>query len=203
MKKHLILTLLLLSQLQLPAADPFTFEAPRNWRSEQIPFPLGFAPELNYRGFEELRFGPGMFKPGSETYWTYAFFWWVEGKQSVSRAALEKDLVNYYLGLSRAVGRSKGLIIDPEKITAKLQSTSNGPTPKVIHDPTFKGLLTTYDAFATGKLLKLHVKVTEHYFKSVDRTWVWFSVSPKNPADKSSDSVWKVMAGMKHSFKLK
>ena len=66
--------------LSAGAEDPFTFSAPKGWRSERIPFPLSFAPAMKYQGFEELRFGPGMFQPESETYWTYGFFWWLEGK---------------------------------------------------------------------------------------------------------------------------
>ena len=33
--------------------------APDKWQSEIIPFPLGFAPAINFIGFEDLRFSPG------------------------------------------------------------------------------------------------------------------------------------------------
>ena len=39
------------------------WEVPAGWRSEVIPFPLDFAPSLTHRGFEEIRFAPGMFDP--------------------------------------------------------------------------------------------------------------------------------------------
>src|SRR5688500_2734436 len=56
-----------------PAADvPFAWPVPAGWRTETIPFPLGFAPTLPYTGIEELRFAPGMFKAGSDDFWTYA-----------------------------------------------------------------------------------------------------------------------------------
>ncbi len=31
---------------------------PEDWRFEKIDFPLDFAPDLDYQGFEELRFAP-------------------------------------------------------------------------------------------------------------------------------------------------
>lgn len=53
------------SEAQAVAAD-FTLPIPEGWRTETIPFPLEFAPELSYEGYEELRFSPGMFKAGDE-----------------------------------------------------------------------------------------------------------------------------------------
>jgi hypothetical protein len=103
------------------AAEPFEFDSPKNWRAERIAFPLGFAPELKHSGFEELRFAPGMFNPKSNTYWTYVFFWWIEGEVTIDRTQMERDLKNYYLGLSKTVGRSRKLVIDPEKISAQLK----------------------------------------------------------------------------------
>jgi hypothetical protein len=52
---------------------PFYLPTPEGWRTETIPFPLEFAPELDYEGLEELRFAPGMFKEGSADFWSYAF----------------------------------------------------------------------------------------------------------------------------------
>jgi hypothetical protein len=43
---------------------PFYMPVPDGWRTETIPFPLDFAPELKYEGVEELRFSPWMFEGG-------------------------------------------------------------------------------------------------------------------------------------------
>ena len=43
-----------------PTAPP-VWAVPVGWKAETIPFPLGFAPGLAYRGVEELRFPPGFF----------------------------------------------------------------------------------------------------------------------------------------------
>jgi len=203
MKNLPLIGLLLTLVLPARAADPFIFDSAPGWRPERISFPLGFAPELKYRGFEELRFGPGMFRPGTDSYWSYVFFWWIEGRATVSKEQLERDLLHYYRGLSRAVGRSKGLKIHPEKITASLQPAIQNKDGKPPHGVDWSGTLTTYDAFATGRLLRLHVEVSHHYFAGADRTWVWFSVSPKNPSDAGSRPLWEQMRKMKRSFKLR
>jgi hypothetical protein len=183
------------------AEDPFTFSAPKGWRSERIPFPLGFAPEMKYRGFEELRFGPGMFKPKSETYWTYGFFWWLEGKQAIDEETLKRDLEIYYKGLSKAVGGSRNPRLDLDKVSAKVAKASpeTKDSAKGAHRVQHTAKLTTYDAFVTGKLLELNVEISKRYFPELDRTWVWFSVSPKP----TGDAVWTSMRSIRDSFKAR
>lgn len=184
-----------------PAQDPFTFSSPQGWRSERIPFPLGFAPEMKYRGFEELRFGPGMFQPKSETYWTYGFFWWLEGKQEVNEKTLKRDLEVYYKGLSRAVGASRNLKIESNQISAEITKAESGAGGggNGVRGTAYTAKLKTYDAFATGKLLDLRVEISSRYFPEWDRTWVWFSVSPKG----ADDPVWKTMRVMRDSFEAR
>lgn len=197
---HLVaLTLLLFAAQATPAADPFQFTAPPEWRTERIPFPLGFAPELKHRGFEELRFGPGMFRPGSDTYWTYVFFWWIEGKHEPTTDSLRRDLLGYYQGLSRTVGKPRGMDIDPDKIKVAIQAAEK----PAASDPAvaYAGTLTTYDAFATGKLVHLHLEVSNRYFPKSDRTWVFFALSPKPPTANPAAPVWKTMRQIRDSFR--
>jgi hypothetical protein len=178
------------------AADPFKFESPENWRPERIQFPLGFAPELKHAGFEELRFAPGMFNPKSDTYWTYVFFWWIEGDITIDRKRMEQDLKSYYLGLSKAVGRSRKLIIKPEKISAALKPVKTPGTRE--SDPLLTGTLNTYDAFATGELLVLNVEISRRYFPGLNRTWYFFALSPKP----TSALAWKQMRTIRDSFRV-
>lgn len=183
------------------AEDSFAFSSPQGWRSERIPFPLGFAPEMKYQGFEELRFGPGMFQPKEDTYWTYGFFWWLEGKQEFDEKTLKRDLEIYYKGLSKAVGGSRKLKMDLSKVAADVEKS--GPELKVagkgIHHVLYTAKLKTYDAFATGELLDLRVEISRHYFPEKDRTWVWFSVSPKGV----DDPAWRTMRAMRDSFEAR
>ncbi len=196
-----VLAVLLFSGAVAQAADdPFTFSPPKGWCPERIPFPFGFAPEMKYRGFEELRFGPGMFKPGSETYWTYAFFWWVEGRQDVDEKTLKRDLERYYKGLSGAVGGSRNLRLDLTKVTARVMAAdSKNANGSGIHQVRYTADLKTYDAFATGRLLDLRAEICVHHFPGPDRTWVWFSVAPKS----ADAAVWKTMRSMRDSFRIR
>ncbi len=197
----LVATFILTCAVAASAADPFTYTAPSRWRPERIPFPLRFAPELKYRGFEELRFGPGMFQPGAETYWTYGFFWWLEGKQRVDATTLKRDLEIYYKGLSRAVWGSRKPPLDLGKVTSEVtpSEVKQAGAKDEIHAVRFKIRLRTYDAFATGNLLDLRAEVSVHHFAALDRTWVWFSVAPKGADEK----VWSTMRSMRDSFALR
>ena len=40
---------------------------PANWEFERFSLPPGFAPGITYKGAEELRFAPGMFKKIQQT----------------------------------------------------------------------------------------------------------------------------------------
>jgi hypothetical protein len=55
------LSLVLLTVQAEPQPKPELLpSAPKGWRFERIDFPLPFAPDLPHRGFEELRFAPGI-----------------------------------------------------------------------------------------------------------------------------------------------
>jgi len=108
MTLRIILAIMLLIPAAIGAQEensiplPFYMPVPDGWRAETIPFPLDFAPELNYEGLEELRFAPGMFDADSEDFWTYAFIWWIPEETSIDpdslgpRAGYERGLVRRY-----------------------------------------------------------------------------------------------------------
>ncbi len=62
-----LLTGLLIFVLQDHAQEvqPRMMTLPQEWEFEYLEFPLAFAPDLEYNGFEELRFAPGMFDTAS------------------------------------------------------------------------------------------------------------------------------------------
>lgn len=76
---------------------------PEGWRSEVLPFPLSFAPSLDYQGVEELMFAPGMFKSDAPDFFAYAFLWIVDGNALPTAEKLKADLDLYYHGLQKAV----------------------------------------------------------------------------------------------------
>jgi len=97
---------------------------PADWRFERIDFPLSFAPELTYEGFEELRFAPGMFTAESETYFTYIFGMKITNDAALDAAELKSLLETYYRGLCRAVAKDKKFDIDVSKISAQVRHSA-------------------------------------------------------------------------------
>lgn len=181
------------------AANPFVYEAPAGWKPERIPFPLGFAPSLGYSGFEQLHFAPGMFDPKSETYFTYLFFWWVEGTPEVTEQSLARDLVAYYRGLTAAVGESKGLKFDLMKVDAKVEAAVDESLPRdsATGVRRFTGRLNTFDPFKTGQALALEVEITSWWCEREKHSVVFFCVSPRS----TDSAVWKPMREALASFR--
>lgn len=123
------------------------------------------------------------------------------GEQEVNEETLKRDLEIYYKGLSRAVGGSRKLNMDLSKVSAEVAKA--GPESKGagkgVHQVRLTARLKTYDAFATGRLLDLRIEISKHYFPEKDRTWVWFSVSPKG----GDDPVWGALRAMRDSFEVR
>jgi len=174
------------AQEPVAAPDPFVYEAPSGWKPERIPFPLGFAPSLPYKGFEQLHFAPGMFDPKSENYFTYLFFWWIEGEPEVNKETLARGLVDYYRGLSAAVGGPKNLRMDLAKVNATVVAAVDGKSdaegnsdPASPSTRRFTGRLNTFDPFNTGQALALEAEITVWRCDRGNRTVVFFCVSPR------------------------
>jgi len=189
------------------AADPFTYEAPSGWKPERIPFPLGFAPSLAYTGFEQLHFAPGMFDPKSDNYFTYLFFWWVEGEPTLTEESLARELAEYYRGLTAAVGRPKGLELDLTKVDATVVAAAEGKSadeaksgPASPATRRFTGRLNTFDPFNTGQALALEVEITAWRCDRENRTVVFFGVSPR-PKDAAAQ--WTPMRTALASFRCR
>ncbi len=191
--RHLALLLLFLA---FPASGedtdvPFSLPMPEGWRGETIDFPLGFAPELKYEGFEELRFSPGMFKPESEEFWTYAFVWWVPISTALDAAALGSDLEAYFRGLSKSVNESQDF--EPEKMEfhAELVAVKTEGEGEL-----FVGKVVTFDAFATRESVTLNVRIESWRCEAAKRLVVFFELSPQP----EGHAVWQTLEGIREGF---
>ncbi|MBI5431557.1 MAG: hypothetical protein HZA52_01870 [Planctomycetes bacterium] len=171
---------------------PFPWPLPPGWIAETIPFPLGFAPSLNYSGLEELRFAPGMFKAESEDFWTYAFVWWLEGEVALDASKLNEELAIYFEGLSAAV---EGPDFDAEraKVVSRLAPAPSDDAKRT----RWHGTVSSYDAFATHARIELHVEVESFRCEARDRTVAMFLVSPRPPGH----TVWTQLAAVGDSFR--
>lgn len=160
---------------------PFTWPVAAGWRSETIPFPLGFAPSIAHRGTEELRFGPKFFDPTSKTYFTYAFAFVTEDKTAITVETFSSDLQTYFHGLASAV---IGTPSDPSLHTAVLTTQRDG---------SFAGTVNTIDGFGDKRPLALHINARS--FTCGERQIVLAALSPSDDA-----AVLKQLEAVRASF---
>ena len=185
--------MLLLTACAQPAAKPELLpETPPDWRFERIDFPLPFAPELKYKGFEELRFAPGMFNAKSDTYFTYIFAMKITNDDvAIDAKALKTLLETYFRGLCRTVAKGTNFEIDASKISAAVRE-DHYEAPDSRH---FHVTLDSYDPFVTGKPLMLHLEMLVVKAEQNDHR-IFAAVSPK-PTD---SPVWKLLRKFKQDF---
>ncbi len=177
-----IVVLLLL--VPMARADDILPKTPEEWKYERIDFPLSFAPDITYAGFEELRFAPGMFNAKSETYFTYIFAMKLDGIHNVDAALLKDLLTKYYRGLCRAVWGEDEEKPDFSSITADV--TTGETLGKVYH---FKATIPMIDAFVTRKPVRLQLDIQTHVDTANNHTLIVAQVSPKL----KDHNVWKVL----------
>ncbi len=78
---------------------PYDLPIPKDWTIERFLIPINFAPQISYKGVEDIRFTPGWAKEKSDEYWTYAFLWYLDGTPKTSAKIISDNLKNYYAGL--------------------------------------------------------------------------------------------------------
>lgn len=173
--------------------SPFVLPLPDGWRSETIPFPLEFAPDLDYEGIEELRFAPGMFKEGADDFWSYAFVWWIDADTKIEPYVLSRDLELYFEGLATAVVEGRGTEIGDAEFRVELTE------PKAGDDRVFNlvGTAETFDPFVTKAQLTLNMRVTEISCPTEDRLAVFFELSPQS----YDHRVWTELTGIREGFR--
>ncbi|WP_299676287.1 hypothetical protein [uncultured Tenacibaculum sp.] len=124
---------------------------PSEWKFERISFPLDFAKDITWKGYEELRFSPGMFKAESEQYFTYYFGMKIEDKITITKEEIQDMLMKYYKGLCKAVNSNGKFAINYEKIKAIVTK---------IDLNNYKANITFFDSFTNGKEVDLLMLIT-------------------------------------------
>ncbi len=162
------------------APEPI-IKAPETWNSELISFPLGFAPEIQLEGFEDIRFAPGWADKNSEQFWTYHFTWVLEKPVELYEAYLESTLTLYFDSLAKTVAAKMSdtsVAEKPAKPICQFQETTIG----------FTGAAKIFDAFHTMNMVTLNIKVRERNCTASGKQLISFELSPK-PFD---HQVWNI-----------
>ena len=123
---RLVFVSLLMSATFLAAEEPSPAKlaAPAGWGGETIALPPGFAPDMTLKGFEHIRFAPGMMKPDSDSFFCYAFVFELQPKPALTKAVVENEFLKYYRGLCRAVLKGEVPGVDPSAFTLQLQQVN-------------------------------------------------------------------------------
>jgi hypothetical protein len=138
---------------------------PSGWSSERIGFPLPFAPTLPFRGLVDLRFPQGMFDESSPELWSDAFVWWLEGEIQFDATILNESVQTYYEGLTKQHGTVSASLVSDKDVASK-------PTH-------FSGTIQFFDTLATQKPMTLNAKVTIIACGALQRTAIFFEISPQ------------------------
>jgi hypothetical protein len=174
---------------------PYNLAIPNGWNVERFSLPPDFAPQITYKGVEDLRFTPGWEDTLSEEHWSYAYLWWLEGKPKIDEATLKENLKAYYSGLiARNIPRrniSPNKIVPTNIIIKKVKAALNDIE-------TYSGTIGMLDYIAQRPITLNclgHVKSC----KTQNRTAVLFEISPKP----FGHSVWKEFDNIEEAFDCK
>lgn len=178
--------LLFLIFLASPALAEPTFKFDCDWRGERIELPPSFAPTLGWKGVETIRFAPGMFEAGSESFFSYALVFLLAPDSDVSKAGIEREVLTYYQGLATAVMRGKP--VDTEKFTFAATAVDDSPD--------FTGVLKWVEPFSTQAAQTLNLEI--HLWKHGEQPAIFFSVSPQ-PVD---HEIWTELRRIRESFRF-
>ncbi|QHI37562.1 hypothetical protein IMCC3317_29420 [Kordia antarctica] len=175
MKNNLLLIVLCLQAFlafgqEKKEADLLISDA--SWGKEIIPMPIHFAPQIPYKGIEEIRFSPDWSKKESDGFWTYAFVWDIDLNKELSATDLENYLQYYFDGLMDGVNKDKGKIL-PKTIALFLKKET---TNKAFE---FVGKLQIYNSFHTKDVMMLNCTVKQYYCKEKKKSMVLFYFSQK------------------------
>jgi hypothetical protein len=164
--------------------------APDNWRSEIIPFPMRFAPSIDFVGYEDIRFAPGWNDAKSEEFWTYSFVWYIEKYGTISESKLTETFSAYYDGLMRVVQKNK---ID----TTSLNKINKTICLFIKTNEGFSGKIRTYDAFFSKNYITLNIKIKEDVCPESNKQIIFCNISPKD----FEHEVWKIFDDVKLDVK--
>ncbi|WP_299123080.1 hypothetical protein [uncultured Winogradskyella sp.] len=182
-KKTVMLTILLFYTIAAFPQDENhleILEADSTWVKEIIKFPLSFAPEINYEGYEDLRFAKNWRKPESPEFWTYVIAWNINLQSPPTVEMLEANLKLYYDGLMTAVNKDKDFIIPKTIISI------NGIKDKSL---SYRGNMKVYDSFFTKEVINLNIDIETNYCEEQNKYVMLFRVSSLG----FENSIWKIL----------
>jgi hypothetical protein len=185
MKKLLLFALLF--------ASTFTFGQKQevdliqsSWGKEIIKLPFWFAPQIDYEGYEDIRFAKGWEDKENASFWATAFAWDANLETKLTSKFFEDNIKLYFDGLMKVVNEDSELTIPKTKVSLLENKTKKGIV-------IFIGTIEVYDAFTTKKMIKLNAIIESHYCKKRNKYVPLFKLSPKD----FTHEIWKELKSIK------
>jgi CubicO group peptidase (beta-lactamase class C family) len=172
--------------LKITREDLYILKSDSLWQKKIFTFPLPFARDINFVGFEESHFPTGWSNPEAEQFWSYIFAWKINLTEKMKNREIETLLQTYFDGLIEVVNKDKTKIM-PNSV-AKFSEEKMSENISI-----FTGTIDVFDAFATNEIITLNAKVEEHYCKKEDKSILVFRFSPK----KSDAEIWRKLNEIK------
>lgn len=158
--------------------DPRAWKPPYSleldgWGIEMFLIPIDFAPQIPYKGVEDIRFTKGWADSTSNDYWAYAFLWCLDGSPEITSDSMAHHLNSYYDGLvSRNIEKRAipANMIVKTKTKIKLVPTQPGDLK------TFEGAIAMLDYMGKRPITlncKVHLKLCNR------KTILFHQLSPK------------------------
>jgi hypothetical protein len=174
-------------------SPPYSLSSPQGWDVERFLIPISFAPDIKYKGVEDVRFTPGWGSAQSNEYWSYAFLWYLDKTPEMNSKVIEHNLTAYYTGLIGSnIERRK---IPAEKITPVQVSVSETKTDKG-DIKTFTGSINMLD-YMEQRSITLNCVVHLKSCEGRSNGFVFYQISPKP----FGDSVWKGLQQLWTNFR--
>lgn len=148
------------------------FETDSTWLKEIIKFPLGFAQEIKFKGFEDLRFPKGWANKDSPEFWSYLWGWRINEIEKLNEKDIETSIQFYFDGLM-GINIRKANAEKMENTNALFiieESSTNGSK--------FIGKVKTFDTRFQNAPMTLNVLVDQTYCKKQKRSILVFRFSP-------------------------
>ncbi len=172
---------------------PQLLKQPTDWQFERFPLPPEFAPNISYKGVEELRFSPGMFVKDSPNYFTYALVAELNNINSIARDDIKNFLLEYFKGLCSSTAKERKLSIDTSKITVSVDK--NASTGKGAY---YNATLDIFGVFADGAPVRLNAEIRVLNDKATSKTYIVYIASPLN----KTDPVWVKLRSIQNNFTI-
>lgn len=167
---------------------PQLLKEPAAWEFERFALPPAFSPAFPYKGVEELRFSPGMFKKDSADYFTYAFVAQLDHTKHMGQNEVRDYLLRYFKGLCAGTAKDRKLTIDTTKITVGIAKKKSGPAGETIYN----AALHVFGVFADGAPVDLQAEIKVLSGAAADKTWLVFITSPRPKTSKSWEPLYRI-----------